>query len=218
MYVHRHMSSPPVTIGPQMPILEVREVLRSRSFRHLPVVDEQGRLIGMVTDRDIRSAYPSSMLAENELKAVLDQLAHTPVSAIMSRDIVSLPPLATLDDALFLLEQRGVGAVPVVDFERRVLGVFSIRDLLTAYRKLFGAGMRGSALVEIKDDRKPLLLSRIIQTLEAKEIPFTRLVRTQEKEDEAWSGTIYLRVNTFNIMAVHAVLREAGFEPVLPHS
>ena len=93
MYVARHMSSPPVTVKPDSPVPVVREILRSHHFRHLPIVADDGRLVGIVTDRDLRSAYPSSMLDEADRKTALRNLEETPVSAIMTPNqwIVSDP-------------------------------------------------------------------------------------------------------------------------------
>ncbi|MCK9296139.1 MAG: CBS domain-containing protein, partial [Desulfobulbaceae bacterium] len=66
MYIARHMTSPALTVSPGTLLPEVREMMNTRKFRHLPVVDEEQRLIGMITDRDLRSAYPSSLLPEDK--------------------------------------------------------------------------------------------------------------------------------------------------------
>ncbi|MEW6219750.1 MAG: CBS domain-containing protein [Thermodesulfobacteriota bacterium] len=215
MYVRSHMTAPAVTVGPDEKLPAVREILAGRHFRHLPVVDGHGHLVGMVTDRDLRSAYPSPVMAEAGRQELLAQLAATPVSAIMSRDLVWLGLLSTLDDALFLLERHNVGALPVVDAGQRVVGIFSVRDLLAAYRTLFGVGLRGSSLIEIVDDGRPRILSTIIQALEERDIPFTRVVRAQGDQEEAGPGRIYIRVNTYNLRSVHAAVAEAGLRPVV---
>ena len=66
MYIARHMTTPAVTVSPDALLPEVRTIMNSRHFRHLPVVDEQQRLIGMITDRDQRSSYPSSIMSEDK--------------------------------------------------------------------------------------------------------------------------------------------------------
>ena len=209
MYLVQHMSSPPVTVQADAPIPAVQDILRSRHFRHMPVVDETGHLLGIVTDRDLRSAYPSSFLSDADRKAALDRLAETPVSAIMTCDSVSVPFTGTLDDALFLLDRHRVGALPVVNDKGIVVGMFSIRDLMRAYKKLFGLGERGSALIEIEDDGQPKLLTRIVQALEERKIPFTRLVRTTADETGTKRGVVYVRVHTYNIHGVREALRAA---------
>lgn len=209
MYVQQHMKKKPVTVQPDAVISEVQTLLQTHHFRHLPVVDQNNVLLGMVTDRDIRSAYPSSVGDTACHAQEMNQINTTPVSKIMSTQVVSLSASATIDDALLLLERHKVGALPVLNEKRQVVGILSIRDLLQAYKGLFGLGEKGSALVAVKDDGQPRPLTRIVHALEEHAIHFSRVVR---KKVEAVHGqTIYIRVNTFNIHAVHAALQGAGF-------
>jgi acetoin utilization protein AcuB len=213
MYVELHMKKDPVTVDPQTTVEQARTMLQKHNFRHLPVVDDSGVLLGMVTDRDIRSAYPSSVLDQVEKDRVLEKLNITPVTDIMSTGVVSLSKFSTLDDALLMLDRERVGALPVLDEKRCVVGIFSIRDLLKAYNELFGVGEKGSALVAVKADGKPHPLTRIITVLESAGISFSRVVRKNETDAEKGHETIFIRVNTFNIHTVHNLLEKAGFTP-----
>ncbi|MFA7346115.1 MAG: CBS domain-containing protein [Desulfurivibrionaceae bacterium] len=214
MFITQHMTRNPVTVSPETTLPAVREILQNGKFRHLPVVNEKNRLVGIVTDRDLRSASPSSVLPPKRLKACHSEFDQTPVSAIMSRAFFTLTPISTLDDALILLDREKIGALPVVDQEQRVIGMFSMRDLMAAYRRLFGLGERGSAMIVVEHDGKRKPLSRIAKVLEEHNIRFTRLIRTEA--EESMPERIYLRVNTYNISAVHQALGEAGFAVVLP--
>ncbi|OPL14178.1 MAG: hypothetical protein AVO38_12105 [delta proteobacterium ML8_D] len=216
MYILRHMTPAPLTVESNILISEAREILRSNRFRHLPVTDKDRRLVGMVTDRDIRSAYPSSVLSGEARRKELEQVSKTPVSKIMSTDLVSLLPHSTIDDALLLLEKKRVGAIPVLDEKGVVVGIFSMRDLIRAYRIIFGLAEKGSSLITIKDDGRPNVLARIVKVLEQKGIPFTRLSRSKMTEDKKSPGIVYIRVQTYNISAVHSILVNAGFELVDP--
>jgi acetoin utilization protein AcuB len=217
MYVALHMSAPAITIPEDLPLQEAREILRARNFRHLPVVGNGNQLLGMVTDRDLRSALPSTILTVAESSAEHARMAVTPVRAIMSTRLVTLATTSTLDDALYLLDREKVGAMPVVDGQNCVVGVFSIRDLMGAYRRLFGLGEPGSALIALEDDGRPRLLSRIIEVLDENHMHFTRLVRSSGgMETGELPGIVYLRVSTFNVRAVHVALQEAGLAVVVP--
>ena len=212
MYISQHMKLDPVTVGPETSIAMAKELLESKHFRHLPVVDEQGCLMGMATDRDIRSAYPSTVAALNNLDTELEKINQTPVSEIMSCDVINLMDSSTLDDALLLFDRQKVGALPVLDEKRKVIGMFSIRDLIFAYKGLFGLGEKGSSLVAVKADGRPRPLSRVVHVLEDNDIHFSRIVRKKADEQRLHKDIIYIRVNTFNIHAVHHALQEAGFE------
>jgi acetoin utilization protein AcuB len=214
MFITRHMTREPVTISPSTLLPEARDILANGKFRHLPVVDAQGRLLGIVTDRDLRSAMPSSFLSRDTAQVCLAEFGNTLASAIMSPPLFTLGPFSTLDDALLILDREGIGALPVLDEEQRVIGIFSIRDLMAAYRRIFGLGQRGSAMVMVEDDGRRKPLSRIARVLEEHEIRFTRLIRTGADGEKP--GGIYLRVNTMNINAVHHALEEAGFTVVRP--
>lgn len=209
MFIQNSMTPNPITIRPDMLVGSVIELLKKKDFRHLPVVDEKGTMLAMVTDRDLRSAGPSTMLRGKERQRVLEQVRGRLIQEIMSTDFVTLQPASTLDDALLLFNTRSIGAIPVVNGKGRVVGIFSINDLMAAWRRLFGLGEMGSVLMAIEDDGDPRGLSRLVQLLEEHSILFTRLIRTERKGEKA--AMLYVRLNTMNIRSVHRVVEEAGF-------
>ncbi len=215
MFVHYYMTPEPLTIQQDIPLTEAYDLLQEHHFRHLPVVDEEGVLLGMVTDRDLRSACPSSILKGEERQKIVDQVSGTPISAIMSTEFVSLEVTSTLDDALLRFTSRSIGALPVVNDRGRVVGIFSLNDMMAAYRSLFGLGEKGSMLVTIRDSGEPDLLSRLVTALELEKIHCTRLVRSAGSSSRE-PAAIYLRVNTFNLSSVHRVVEGAGFTLMVP--
>ncbi|BCO09186.1 signal transduction protein [Desulfolithobacter dissulfuricans] len=214
MFVTYHMTPDPMTVGPDVCIPEAREILLKHGFRHLPVVDDGNRLQGMVTDRDLRLAYPSSVLDEDERQLVLDRVKRTPVHAIMTREFVTLSTGSTLDDALLLFQSHKVGALPVLDQEGRLIGILSLNDLVSAYSSLFGLRERGSCLVAATDSGEPGALGRLILTLEEHDIHVTRVIRSDHRENEP--DMLYFRISTCNIPAVHRLIEQAGFTVHLP--
>jgi acetoin utilization protein AcuB len=125
-----------------------------------------------------------------------------------------------------------MGALPVLD-DGRVVGILSSRDLLAAYKELFGIGEKGSVLLAIEDDEsgddqgrsksagardggsgdgQSGLMTRIVTLLEQHDIPFTRLLRIYDEEN---GNRIYLRLNTYKIAQVVNLLREAGIKPAV---
>lgn len=207
MYISRHMTKDPITVSPGMLLPEARALLNDYHFRHLPVVDAQGMLVGMLTDRDLRSAYPSSVLSDSERRLVYEKVEKTEVSEIMSTDSISLTSDSTLDDALYLFDREHVGALPVVE-DGQVIGVFSMRDLTSAYKLSFGVGEKGAVLIGLDDDGSEDILTRLVMLLEKEKIPFTRILRIPNDKD---GSAIYVRVNTFKIAGVLDFLEENGF-------
>lgn len=212
MYIISSMTPDPLCLGPEMSLLHVRKLISGTQVRHFPVVDAGGRLVGMVSERDLRSASPSTVLSPTLPQEQLERLEQVRVEAIMSRPVISLPREATLDDALLLLDRHRIGALAVVDHEGLLLGIITVRDVLAAYRRLFGIGAAGSSLIEVRDDGRPGLMSRIAAALEGAGFCCPRLLRTGCDGDGG--TTVYARVQTYNIHAVHAALAEAGLDLV----
>jgi acetoin utilization protein AcuB len=216
MFVSNFMSSPVKTVTPETFLPAAREIMTTGSFRHLPVVGDKNRLLGIITDRDLRSALPSPLMSEPERGEYLQRFATLTVGQIMTAIVTKLPVKATLDDALILFEERKVGALPVVNGANQLVGILAVNDLLKAYKQLFGLGVRGSSLLVVKDDGNPRALTRLTEVLETKRVPFTRLIRTGGTGQNDEESLIYVRVHTYNLSGIHQALTEAGFQTVVP--
>lgn len=214
MFIHDHMTPSPVTVTPEQTVAEAIDILQRYNIRHLPVVDEQGVLQGILSDRDLRSARPSTVAQSKERGTVEEKVNKTPVSVLMTRDCLFLVPHATLDDALLLFQSRKIGALPVVNEEEKVVGVFTTADLMNAYRDLFGLGAKGSVLVSIEDNQDPQALSKLVRIMEEKQVQFTRLARAEGTDKRR--AMIYLRINTYNVRSVHKALEADGFVVHVP--
>lgn len=213
MYISEHMTPDPITISAEILLPEARLILNENYFRHLPVVDGNRKLVGILTDRDLRSAFPSSVANKSERMLIYSQVEKTKVADIMTTSCSTLGLHATLDDALLIFDRDKVGGIPVVSEEMVVVGIFSMRDLTAAYRKLFGVGEKGSLLVGIEDDGQANIMSAIVTLLENNDIPLTRLIRLGQKEE---GGEIYMRVNSRKPNQVFKLLAKSGFNLLIP--
>ena len=108
--------------------------MEQHRVNQLPVLVD-GRLVGIVTDRDLRDAYPSVFESSQHRSLHRSdgtaQLDHIPVEAVMTPHVVTLCPSDTLIEAARLMRRERIGAVPVVDGER-VVGIITRSDLLDA--------------------------------------------------------------------------------------
>jgi acetoin utilization protein AcuB len=120
MLVRDHMSRKVITIDPQRSVDETRTLLRRHRIRQVPVVRE-ARLVGIVTDRDLRS--------ESSTKRK--------VAEVMTAKPFVISPAASVDEAARLLRTYKIGAVPVVE-EGRLVGILSSADILDAFVELSG--------------------------------------------------------------------------------
>jgi acetoin utilization protein AcuB len=130
MRVSELMTGPPITIAPETPVLEARRVMQTRAIRHLMVV-ESGRLVGIVTDRDIRLNMPSpaTTLSVWEVNYLLARLT---VREVMTKTVIVVEPDRPAQEAAQLLVTEKIGALPVVDGER-LIGIVTETDFLRAF-------------------------------------------------------------------------------------
>ncbi len=214
MFIANYMTANPLTITADVLLPEARRLLDEHHFRHLPVVDKDNKLIGVISDRDLRSASPSSILDDDERAEHFKIYQNTPVSEIMSTNCSCLDIDASLDDALLVFNRDKVGALPIVAEDDTVIGIFSMRDLTAAYKKLFGAAELGSSLIAVLDEaRSDTSLSRIALLLEQNGIKCTRLIKIA---NEGSFDRIYMRVNTEKVGSFYKVLQDNGFTLLKP--
>jgi acetoin utilization protein AcuB len=123
------MTSAPLTVEPNTQLLDAALALRSNSIRHLPVV-EDGKLVGLLSDRDIQRSAPSRLIpiTEEGYNAVFERNA---VNRVMTRDPVVISPDAVLADAIVLMQQSRCGSLPVVE-HGELVGILTRGDLLEA--------------------------------------------------------------------------------------
>ena len=138
MRVRDIMTPNPITIDPQAPVGTAVAVMRERRLRHLPVVDDRGHLVGIVTDRDLRSAMLGPAIAEyadtaerGRLRALAADLDDMRVSHVMTWDARTTEPEAPIAQAAAVMADARVGSLPVVEGSRLV-GILTERDVLRA--------------------------------------------------------------------------------------
>jgi acetoin utilization protein AcuB len=137
MQVEQWMNRDPVTVGPQESFRTAMHLIRQKGIRHLPVVEGK-RLVGIVTDRDLRQAAPSgaTSLSIHELHYLLEKLT---VREIMTRQVVTIRPDQTVEEAALLLLGHRIGGLPVVR-EGELVGIITETDILQAFLQLRGKG------------------------------------------------------------------------------
>jgi acetoin utilization protein AcuB len=128
--VRDYMTADPFTVAPEDSLQRVVDLLRRRDIRSVPVLQD-GRLIGIVSDRDLRQVAPSYPLFrdEDEIRRYTENLK---VTAAMTADPMRISPAASLVEAAKVLEKYRISSLPVIDGESLV-GIISVSDLLRAF-------------------------------------------------------------------------------------
>jgi acetoin utilization protein AcuB len=133
MLVREYMTPNPISVDQDASILEAAELMKERKVRRFPVV-HGGELIGIVTDRDLRSAAPSDVISfdaeERELMPELhDLLAKVKIKDVMSRKVVTVGPEQTIVAAARLMLEHRISGIPVTDSRGQLLGIITETDV-----------------------------------------------------------------------------------------
>ena len=129
--VKEQMSRNPVTVKPEDGLKDAIWKMEHGHFRHLPVIDENGKLIGILTDRDVRLIRPSLAFVDKEDAAA--QLWSIAVQQAAVFDPVSVKPETTLKEAAEMMLRWHVGGLPVVDDHDKVVGMITYTDILREF-------------------------------------------------------------------------------------
>lgn len=148
MFVEKRMSHPVITVKPDVPIHDALNIMRKESIRRLPVVNDRGRMVGIISERDILHAEPSdaTSLSVWELNYLLSRIA---VSDVMTHDVVSVFVDTPIEEAARIMADSKIGGLPVMRGDDLV-GIITETDLFKVFLELLGAreaGVRITALV-----------------------------------------------------------------------
>jgi len=132
MPVRQWMRQDVVTIGLGALVRDAVAVMRERGIRHLPVLDAGQRLVGIVTDRDLRHVVFD--LALGRIRTDDEGLRDLRVREVMTWGVVTVSPATDLREAAGVMRERRLGALPVVDGARHLVGILTERDLIDALR------------------------------------------------------------------------------------
>jgi acetoin utilization protein AcuB len=132
MLVRALMTGSPIAVPPDTPVLDARQLMTNQRIRHL-LVEKNGDLLGIVTDRDIRLNMPSqaTSLSVWELNYLLTKLT---VSEVMTRSVITIGPDRDARDAAEVMLEHKIGALPVID-HGRLVGIVTETDVLRAFIK-----------------------------------------------------------------------------------
>lgn len=201
MLIRDIMTSPAVVIPPDTTLEHAYRVMHERHIRHLLVVDGT-RLIGVITDRDLRLAT-----------SALTPSPHPPgtgVSDVMCREPLTADPSDPVEDAAFRMRERKIGCLPVME-DGRVIGIITGIDLLDALLRMTGVG-RPSGRMEIRLPDQPGELARLTSFLSHRDINIHSIL----SHPEGKSLRTVLRVGSIETRALAHDLRKDGFDVVWP--
>ena len=148
MLVEGRMSHPVITVSPKMPMQEAHKLMRDEKIRRLPVVDDRGRLVGIVSESDFLHASPSdvSSLSVWEMNYMLSKVT---VEKIMTRQVITTQNDTPIEEAARVMVDSKIAGLPVLK-SGELVGIITETDLFKVFLEMLGArepGIRLSVLV-----------------------------------------------------------------------
>lgn len=160
MLVKDRMTPNPITIQPETTHKQASELMKEHNVHHLPVVDKQGRLVGIVVEEDLLAAQPSpaTTLSIYEIHGLLSRLQ---VKQIMAHPVYTTTPDCPLEEAARLMLDQGTGCLPVMQ-EDKIIGIITDTDIFKSLVALLGGGEDGARFtLQVAD--KPGVLAKVAQ-------------------------------------------------------
>ncbi len=220
MFVSEWMTANPQTVSSKTPVMEAMQLLRKGGYRRLPVVDSAPdgsrdggkgghKLVGIVTDRDLKEATPSkaTTLSVYELNYLLSKLS---VRDVMVSPVITVSPEEPVENAALLMEEHKVSGLPVVS-GGNLQGIFTITDMLRAIVAMLGL-KEGGTRVTVNLPDEPGVLARAASAAAPSNIIAVVTAGVQATAQEGRRRELVLRVTGEGAEGFPERLRAGGLD------
>ncbi len=156
MSVKDFMTKELIVVAPQTKIFDAVDLMKKHAIHRLPVV-ENDHLIGLITEGTIQAAMPSqaTSLSVFEVNYLLNK---TTVQDVMIQEVETIAPNDLLEDAIYLMRQKNIGVLPVVDMRENLVGIITNNDIFDAFLKITGYTDGGTRIqLRIEKDQRGVL-------------------------------------------------------------
>ena len=208
-FMREKIQKNPITISPEASFYEVRNLIHEKGVRHVPVIDKNNTLVGIVTDRDIREAAPSdaTLLSVQELNYLLGKLK---VGSFMTpKDkLITINPDTIIEEAVQLMHDNKIGCLPVVE-GAKLYGIFTETDALDHLVDIFGLKQKGTRLTLALED-KPGTMLGILEVFKKHNVNIISIVTPSFMVEGKRIAAIRIRTEEYKDLV--ADLEKAGFD------
>lgn len=206
MIVEEVMNKKLKTLTRENTIAEAIELMKSNKIRHIPIVDSNNRLIGILSDRDVRDASPSILIDKDKSQYNIR------VDSIMTTNIITGTPLDFVEDVAAIFYEFKISCLPILSGDQLV-GIITESDLLRTFMKITGSA-EPSSHIELRLSHRPGSLSEIIQIFQKRNLNITNVLLYPGNDPDY--KRLVLRTQVMNTDDVVDELQKEGFEVLWP--
>ena len=198
MLVDEFMTPDPITLDERVSITKAVEIMKRHKIRRIPVL-RAGNLIGIVTDRDLRSAGPSQVISFDEQERALmpelyELLSKIKVKDIMSRSLITIGPEKTIVKAAHLMLKHRISGMPVVDGEGGLIGIITEKDIFKALVD-FSGGHLGKTLLAFNLEDKPGTIKQVADVIRKHGGRLASILTAYREESDDFRR-VYIRIRS----------------------
>lgn len=206
MLISDWMTRDVITVDSDVSMMKVSKIMKEKHIRRLPVVDSGKKLLGIVTDRDIKEASPSkaTTLDIHELYYLLSEIK---VKDIMTPNPYTLTANNTIEKAALLMMEKRVGGLPVVDEQGVVVGIITESDIFKVLISITGAKFGGVQLA-LKLPNTPGSLKEVLELLRAEQARIISILTSYGQNQEEGFRQVYVRIQDMEKGTLNALLEK----------
>jgi acetoin utilization protein AcuB len=209
MIVEEIMKTEIITVTPNVSIADTMRLMEIKRIRHIPVINADQQLVGIVTLSDIRDAAPSIFRADEHL----DDL-QKPVETIMKKDVITGHPLDFVEEIAAVFYEHKISCLPITN-NQKLVGIVTETDLLRTLVELTGAHQPGSQ-IEIRVPNLAGKLSEITSIIKGRKANILSVLVYPDKKDDQFK-ILVIRLQTMNPIALIQDLKQSGHDVLWPN-
>lgn len=209
MLIEEIMIKDVLTLTPENTVKDALEAMRVKKIRHLPILSEDGTVVGIITDRDLKEVVPSSISEIND-----NSPYNTLLSEVMTKNPILGHPMDFVEEAAVLFYDNKIGSLPIVS-NKKLVGIITETDLLYKYIELTGAHQPGSQ-IEVRVPNTPGILFEVSKIFYEQKVNVLSVLVYPDKENEA-NKILVIRINSMNPLKIIEGLKVSGFEVLWPN-
>ena len=208
MKIKHWMTKDPVTVTPDTLAVEAQKMMKDNKFRRLPVV-EKGKLVGIVTFRNLIEAAPSpaTTLSIHELNYLIMRIK---VKDLMKKNVVTLSPENTVIDAIALGTKKDIGGFPVVDEKGKVVGIVTESQIGRALMNLFGTNIEKEIISLENVDLQLGTIGNLTSIIEKLGVTILSIFSIPKRTTDLLR--VFIRIKSDKKDEVVEALKKAGYE------
>ena len=208
MLIEEIMKTDLITLGPDDTVKDALQIMRDERIRHIPIVSTDGAVVGIISDRDLKTNTPTSVNEQDKRHYDL------PLSEIMTKDPIIGHPMDFVEEVAVLFYENHIGSLPIVS-NNQLVGIITETDLLYKYIELTGAHQPGSQ-IEIRVPNVPGNLYEVSKVFHELNTNVLSVLVYPDKEIET-NKILVVRIKTMNPLPIIEGLNKSGFEVLWPN-